>query len=59
MLCEKYKVEENDRKRLLGHSFLDVTNSVYGHRELEELRKEIEKIQCRKCVVNEHETSDK
>lgn len=43
-LCEKYEVKENDRKRLLGHAFQDVTNSVYGHRDLEELRKEIEKI---------------
>ncbi|MBE5703904.1 MAG: integrase [Ruminococcus sp.] len=44
-LCEKYGVRENDRKRMLGHSFgNDVTNAVYGHRTLEELRKEIEKI---------------
>lgn len=36
---------ENDRKRLMGHSFgKDITNSVYGHRELDDLRKEIEKI---------------
>ena len=45
-LCEKYNVRENDRKRMLGHSFgNDVTNAVYGHRTLEELREEIEKIQ--------------
>lgn len=44
-LCEKYNVRENDRKRMLGHSFgSDVTNAVYGHRTLEELRAEIEKI---------------
>lgn len=44
-LCEKYGVRENDRKRMLGHSFGgDVTNAVYGHRTLEELRTEIEKI---------------
>ncbi len=44
-LCEKYKVHENDRKRMLGHSFGgDITNQVYGHREIEELRHEIEKI---------------
>lgn len=44
-LCEKYGVRENDRKRMLGHSFgNDVTNAVYGHRTLEELREEIEKI---------------
>lgn len=45
MLCEKYGVMENDRKRMLGHSFGgDVTNSVYGHRTLKELCAEIEKI---------------
>lgn len=45
MLCEKYGVNENDRKRLLGHSFRqDITNAVYGHRSLEDLRIEVEKI---------------
>ena len=43
-LCEKYGVRENDRKRMLGHTFGDVTNDVYGHRELTELRNQIEKI---------------
>lgn len=43
-LCEKYGVRENDRKRMLGHAFQDITNKVYGHRELEDLRAEIEKI---------------
>ena len=44
-LCEKYKVKENDRKRMLGHSFGgDITNRIYGHREIEDLRTEIEKI---------------
>ncbi len=46
MLCEKYEVNENDRKRMMGHSFKeDITNKVYGHHELEDLRKEIEKIE--------------
>lgn len=46
MLCERYGVSENDRKRMLGHSFgSDITNAVYGHRDLEDLRREIEKIQ--------------
>ena len=32
-------------KRMMGHSFAnDITNGVYGHRTLEELRTEIEKI---------------
>ncbi len=45
MLCERYGVRENDRKRMLGHSFgSDITNGIYGHRTLEELRAEIEKI---------------
>ena len=45
-LCESYGVREADRKRMLGHSFgNDITNGVYGHRTLEELRTEIEKIQ--------------
>ena len=38
-LCESYGVREADRKRMLGHSFgNDITNGVYGHRTLEELR---------------------
>lgn len=45
-LCERYGVRENDRKRLLGHAFTDVTNGVYGHRTLEDLTKEISKICC-------------
>lgn len=45
VLCEKYKVNENDRKRMLGHSFgADITNGIYGHRTVDDLRKEIEKI---------------
>lgn len=45
-LCEKYKVSENDRKRMMGHSFgNDITNEVYGHRTVDDLRKEIEKIE--------------
>lgn len=44
-LCESAGVREADRKRMLGHSFgSDITNGVYGHRTLEELRREIEKI---------------
>lgn len=43
-LCEEFEVRENDRKRMLGHKFNDVTNAVYGHRDLEHLRFEIEKI---------------
>lgn len=58
-LCEKYKVQENDRKRMLGHKFADVTNGIYGHRTVEDLRREIEKIPCRKCVENRTENFKK
>lgn len=45
-LCEEYGVNENDRKRMMGHSFgNDITNAIYGHRSVEDLRLEIEKIQ--------------
>lgn len=43
-LCTKFKVDEIQKKRMLGHSFSDVTNSVYGHTDVEILREEIEKI---------------
>ena len=44
-ICESYGVWEADRKRMMGYSFgNDITNGVYGHRTLEELRMEIEKI---------------
>jgi len=44
-LCEKYGVKESDRKRMLGHSFgNDITNGIYGHRTLDDLKFEIEKI---------------
>ena len=37
MLCEEYSVRENDRKRMLGHKIGDITNDIYGHRDLEEM----------------------
>ena len=50
-LCEDSPVNENDRKRMLGHSFsTDVTNRVYGHRDLKDLKIEIEKID-KECFV--------
>ena len=49
-LCERYAVRENDRKRMLGHKVGDITNDVYGHRTIEELRVEIEKIAIPKIV---------
>lgn len=45
-LLERAGVNEADRKRLMGHSLKgDITNGVYGHRGVEELRTEIEKIE--------------
>ena len=45
-LCDKYKVDELSKHLLMGHSLgNDVEKSVYGHRTLDELRAEIEKIQ--------------
>ena len=52
MLCERYKVDDADTKRMIGHKIKDITKGIYGHRSLEDLRKEIEKIPCRKCVTN-------
>lgn len=52
MLCEKYGVNDADRKRLMGHSFAgDITSGVYGHRSLEDLRAEIEKIRLPETSV--------
>ena len=39
---------------MLGHAFSDVTNKVYGHRDVEELRKQIEKIDCDLFVTNKN-----
>ena len=47
-LCDDYKIDWKCKKLMLGHSFGDVTNKVYLHRTLEDLRMEIEKIKlCR------------
>lgn len=45
MLCDEYKVNERDKKLMLGHAFSDVTNKVYLHRSIKNLNAEIEKIQ--------------
>lgn len=48
MLCEKCGVNESDRKRMMGHSFGgDITNGIYGHRSLDDLKAEIQKINIR------------
>ena len=44
-LCDKYGVDMFTKKLLMGHSLgTSVTENTYGHRNLEELRAEIEKI---------------
>ena len=35
MLCDKYDVNETEKKRMLGHAFKDITNRVYGHSDLD------------------------
>lgn len=49
-LCDKYRVNSLSKKMMLGHSLgNDVTDLRYGHRTIEELREEINKIKipCR------------
>ena len=49
-LCDKYKVDSLSKKMLLGHALgNDVTDLKYGHRTVEELRREINKLEklCR------------
>ena len=49
-LCDKYKVDELSKHLLMGHSLgSDIERSVYGHRTLDELRAEIEKIEVPFC----------
>lgn len=46
-LCDKYHVDDLSKHLLMGHSLgSDVEKSVYGHRTVEELRSEINKIDC-------------
>lgn len=44
-LCDKYKVDELSKHLMMGHSLGgDIEKSVYGHRTIDELRTEINKI---------------
>jgi integrase len=46
-LCDKYKVDKLSKKKMMGHAIgNDVTDAVYGHRTIEQLRDEINKISC-------------
>ena len=44
MLCDRYGVNEYDKKRMMGHKISDITAGTYGHRRIEDLRDELEKI---------------
>lgn len=45
-LCDTYGIDPLSKRIMMGHSLgKDVTDKVYGHRTLEQLRTEIEKIQ--------------
>lgn len=44
-LCDKYNVDDFSKHLMMGHSLgSDVERATYGHRTLDELREEIEKI---------------
>lgn len=43
-MCERYDVRDADAKRMLGHALKDITTGVYSHRQIEDLREQIEKI---------------
>ena len=44
-LCDKYRLDDTVKHMLMGHTLgSDVEKNVYGHRTLEELKQEIEKI---------------
>ena len=45
-LCDKYKVDDLSKHLMMGHTLgKDIEKSIYGHRTLDELRAEINKIQ--------------
>ena len=48
MLCDENGIKETDKKMMLGHTFQDVTNAVYGHRTLGYLKEQIELIKVNK-----------
>ena len=43
-LMDNAEVNENAKRRILGHSISDVTNGVYTHKDIRQLRKAINKI---------------
>lgn len=45
-LAKKYNVNEYVLKRIVGHQIKDITEGTYTHRDIENLREEIEKIKA-------------
>lgn len=46
-LCDKYNVDKLSKKKMMGHKIgNDVTDAKYGHRTIEQLKEEINKIMC-------------
>ena len=43
-LCKEYHVDEYVLKLLIGHAVRDLTERVYTHRQIEQLREELEKL---------------
>ena len=43
--AKRYGVDEYILKLLIGHAILDITEKIYTHRTIEDLKSEIEKIQ--------------
>ena len=48
ILCDENGVKETDKKFIMGHSFQDVSNAVYGHRTIDYLKEQIELIKVNK-----------
>lgn len=49
--AKKYRVDEYATKYIVGHSIQDITKQVYTKREIDWLKKEIEKIKSCACDV--------
>lgn len=51
-LGARYKVDPADLKRMMGHSLSDITNKIYIHRSITDLRSEIEKIRAPRRIMH-------
>lgn len=43
-LCDKYKMNNVTKHMIMGHALKGVEDNIYGHRTIEEMREELEKI---------------